>query len=464
MQGNSYPWINIQDYLIRSLKMRSFMLSLICCLLMCFMPCICEAIPVSITVQDAPVRSVLSSLAKSCGQSIVMDGSVKGNISVSITDVDSDEAFRLIADAGGLLVEKHGDVLVLRGSTSEGARSMHVFPLSYASAGSICDAMIACHSDTSKPIEENGKKSQAKQRKEDVRFFADKESNSVLFYGTDAEAAEAGRVIKRLDVPSKQVSLEAKVVAIDESAAKELGVDWEWSKLPQYPDVDEEYDSVRKKVQNADGSWSYVWEDIPRRSIDRHNGENGTPGVIQFGRGPEGYPFEFYYAAKISALITGGKARMLARPNIMTIQGHEASINIGGEVPVPRTSITDSTQTTSYEYKPAGIILRYTPIVNDNGQITARVHTEVSSPLYVDTMKAYRFQKREADTVVRLRDGETMVIGGLIGSDESRALSKVPFLGDMPILGNFFKSIKRSKSDSEIMIFLTAHIVNDSTK
>ena len=79
-------------------------------------------------------------------------------------------------------------------------------------------------------------------------------------------------------------------------------------------------------------------------------------------------------------------------------------------------------------------------------------------------MKAYRFQKREADTVVRLRDGETMVIGGLIGSDESRALSKVPFLGDLPILGNFFKSIKRSKSDSEIMIFLTAHIVNDSTK
>ncbi len=122
---------------------------------------------------------------------------------------------------------------------------------------------------------------------------------------------------------------------------------------------------------------------------------------------------------------------------------------------------TNSTTTTSITYRQAGIILRYTPRVNADGRITAQVHTEVSSPLYVDELKAYRFQKRSADTTVRLKDGETMVIGGLIGSEESRSLSKVPFLGDLPILGAFFRNVRTSKTDSEIMIFLTAHVLED---
>ena len=153
----------------------------------------------------------------------------------------------------------------------------------------------------------------------------------------------------------------------------------------------------------------------------------------------------------------------MARPNITTLQGREAVINIGGSVPVPETQTTNSTVTTSITYKKAGIILRYTPRIHENGEITARVHTEVSSPVYVDALKAYKFQERSADTTVRLKDGETMVIGGLIGSEESRVFAKVPLLGDIPILGAFFKSVRRTKTDSEIMIFLTAHILRDTS-
>ena len=161
----------------------------------------------------------------------------------------------------------------------------------------------------------------------------------------------------------------------------------------------------------------------------------------------------------LDALSTQGKAKILARPNVTTIQGREAIINIGGEIPIPKTYVTVSASTTSYEYRQAGIILRCRPQVNADGYITAAVHTEVSSPLYEESMKAYRFQNRSADTIVRMKDGETMVIGGLIGSEESRTLSKIPFLGDLPILGNFFKSKKTSRESSEIMIFLTAHII-----
>ena len=101
------------------------------------------------------------------------------------------------------------------------------------------------------------------------------------------------------------------------------------------------------------------------------------------------------------------------------------------------------------------------PMVNADGCITARVHTEVSSPQYVEDLKAYRFQKRSADTVVRLQDGETMVIGGLIGSEESRTLSEIPFLANLPILGSFFRSVKNTRNESEIMIFLTAHVLDE---
>ena len=159
--------------------------------------------------------------------------------------------------------------------------------------------------------------------------------------------------------------------------------------------------------------------------------------------------------------VPSSRTAELARPNVTTVQGREALINIGAEVPVPRTATSNSVTTTGIEYREAGIILRYTPRVTADGNIVARVHTEVSTPVYVDELKAYRFQKRSADTTVRLRDGETMVIGGLIDSDESRSLSKIPFLGDLPVLGAFFRSVRTSKTETELMIFLTAHVLDE---
>jgi hypothetical protein len=153
---------------------------------------------------------------------------------------------------------------------------------------------------------------------------------------------------------------------------------------------------------------------------------------------------------------------MLARPNVTTIQGREALINIGAEVPVPRVATSNNVTTTGIEYREAGIILRYTPRVTADGNIVARVHTEVSTPVYVEDLKAYRFQKRSADTTVRLKNGETMVIGGLIDSDESRSLSKIPFLGDLPVLGAFFRSVRTSRTETELMIFLTAHVLDET--
>lgn len=429
------------------------------------------ASPISAHIIDGDVRAVLMSIADAGGIGLVIDDSVKGNVTISLDDIEPAYAISLIAASKGLVIEQQGGVTVVttRKVNSTGMYHAYVFPVDYADLTTVRDAIALAlwdnddlDDDVTKKSSSNSSSSTTKNNDDDdddERILIDSGTNSIVLYGTSSEAESARKIIAAIDKPIKQVSLEAKVIALQKDAAKNLGIEWEWSKVPQYPRYHVEYDTHRHSIENPDGSHSTVTDDVPRVEVDRTYGDGSIPGIIQFGHGPEGHPFEFYYSAKINALVTDGKAKILARPNITTLQGKEAVINIGGEVPVPTVSTTNATTTTSIEYREAGIILRCTPRVNPDGAITALVHTEVSSPLYVDDIKAYRFQKRSADTTVRLKDGETMVIGGLIGSEEARVMSKVPFLGDLPIIGAFFRSLKTSKTDSEIMIFLTAHVL-----
>ena len=298
---------------------------------------------------------------------------------------------------------------------------------------------------------------------DDVRVTLGTDGQSVVLYGTPSEADATRQLLRELDVPAHQVALEAKVVSLTNEASRELGVTWDWSTLPQSPEVRESKETLsRSTTVKTDGVTQEVSisEDVPKYEITRkYKGDSVIPGIVQFGRGPEGHPFEWYYEAQLHALEQAGKAKVLSRPNITTLTGREAVIEIGSEVPVPEVETTSRSTTTSFTYHKAGIILRYTPYVSDDGRITAIVHTEVSSPVYVEDLKAYRFNKRSADTSVRLKDGETMVIGGLIGSEEAKSYRKIPLLGDIPVLGAFFKNVQKSKQSSEIMIFLTARIL-----
>lgn len=464
---------------------------------------VASAETISLEFRNADVRGIFTQIAELGNIGLVMDESVTGRLTISLNDTDPWEAAEIVAMARGLSISRRGDTLVVTTGRAGGGSlyGVHVFRIDHAELDTIAQAVdmafggsddyddyydrretvnnnnniqstsrdkrsggsVGTTNTTSKDSARSERRYSRRGRSssdDDRRVSCDYQTNSIVFYGPSAEAEQVRRMVKELDVPAKQIALEARVLAISKDAAKNLGVQWQWSSVPQYPERETSYESRRQVVQNPDGTYSTVTIDVPKEKVTRNWGRNSY-GIVQFGRGPEGHPFEFYYAATINALITDGKAKVLARPNITTIQGHEAVINIGGEVPVTETSVTNSTTTTSVSYREAGIILRYTPRVNGDGTITADVHTEVSSPLYVEEMKAYRFQSRSADTTVRLRDGETMVIGGLIGSEEAKSLSKVPFLGDLPILGAFFRNVKKSKTDSEIMIFLTAHVLDD---
>ena len=428
---------------------------------------------VTMNIVDSEVREVLTSLASIGGVNIVADDSVNGKITVQLAGVSFQEALDIITKTKGLQYQTIGNTIIVgtKNNMSAGFGQLHVFHLKFANPDDVVNAAklaLGLGGSTESSSTENSTQTTTTSNTNSTtsnndgkttaeisgNLTVDKATNSLLFYGTASEAQKVRAVLDQIDIPYEQVSLEAQVMSINKTDSKNLGIEWEWSKAPQYY---EEYTPEKITIDATTGKITSIEPAEITRASSFNKGTTG--GIISFGRSPDGLPYEFYYAAKINALINNGKANILSKPKITTINGKEATINIGGEVPIPTLTVSDNTTTTTYEYKETGIILKYTPRVNDDGYITAKIHTEVSTPTYDADTKAYRFNKRSADTQVRLKDGETMVIGGLIGSDESKVMSKIPFLGDLPILGRFFSNVNNSKNESEVIIFVTARIV-----
>ena len=445
-----------------------------------FMPAQIEAAPMSLSVHDADLRATIVLVGKTGGLNVLVDDSVKGNVSISVTNVDPVKVLQIIATIKNLRLLHEADVYILTAEL-QAAEPMqsYVIPIRFGDAETLRKAVYKIlNIEPEKQRVESMKVKDADGKERTYRYsygkdtdnwqtdendnkdprskrvYVNPEVNALVLYGTPSEYERVKNLLAELDVELKQVSVEAQILAIDKEATKNLGVEWMWSTIPQYPNRDVEYTPPTYNSNGTLRTSGFYKETYTRES----NASTGY-GIIQFGRGPLGTPFEFYFGAKINALVTDGKAKILSRPNVTTIQGREAVINVGSSVPVPKTQTTNSTVTNSFEYRDAGIILKYTPRINSDGTITATIHTEVSTPQYVADMGAYRFNTRSADTTVTVKNGEPMIIGGLIGAEESKSVSKIPFLGDLPILGALFRNHRKSKSESELIIFLTARVI-----
>ena len=432
--------------------------------------------PVTMNVVNGEVRDVLTALAEIGNINLVVDDSVSGNITIQLRDVSVETALDLVTKTKGLTYQKISNIIIVGTPEQIGWNfgNVHIFKLKYINPDALreigASILFNDKKRTMKPestqdneqkksnIGKDGAKSRNtnEQRKSVVtstdldRLSLDYATNSLIFHGTEAEAQKIQQLLDMIDIPYQQIVLEAEVVAINKEDAKNIGVEWNWENTPQWADNDPEKVTA---LQNEQGE--IVGYNVEPGKVTRQS----RTGIIQFGRNPEGYPYEFYYQAKINALVSKGNARVLAKPKITTIDGNKAQILIGDRIPVLVDEVENGKTKTTIQYVDAGIKLIYTPRINADGQITATVRTEVSSPTLVAEMKAYRITTREAETTVRLKDGETMVIGGLIGSQNSNSSKSVPFFSDLPILGALFKNTNTEKTDTEVMIFLTPRIV-----
>ena len=380
--------------------MKYLFLGCLFCLLFPARWVLAQALPVTLSVSDAPVQDVLRTMASLSGQSIIVDPQVRQTITLELNDVPFDTALDMVTRSQGLTCRKLGDLLLVSTphqlDTYFGTLTSR--QLQYVSAQEAAKTLQPLFSSP---------------------LAYDTVTNSLLFNGSPGENERLDQALKTLDQPTKQVTLQARILSLQEEASRELGLQWDWSHLPY-------------------GSQS--------------NNEDYA-GRIHLGHG-----YGARFQAKLSALCRQGKARVLATPSIITLPGREASIFIGDHIPVVTEKITNSTTSTTTEYVDAGIRLAYTPVLSRDGLITAKVHTEVSTPTLIAEMKNYRITSRTADTNVRMRQRETLVIGGLISEEEQKRLEQVPLLAKLPLLGELFKFRSRSKTKTEVCMLLTPYV------
>ncbi len=168
--------------------------------------------------------------------------------------------------------------------------------------------------------------------------------------------------------------------------------------------------------------------------------------------------------ATVRALVTQGKARILSRPSIATMSGEKARILIGGSIPIP----VSNDGSISIQWREYGVKLDIEPVVDEMEKITSRVHAEVSTLDYSHAVTENGFSipalsSREADSVIHVANGMTMVIGGLLNTEDSKTISKIPLLGNIPVLGEFFKYTSKSRDKRELIILITPRLVGDDT-
>lgn len=258
-------------------------------------------------------------------------------------------------------------------------------------------------------------------------------------------------VIDLLDMTApSQIRLEAQIIEINTSNEKDLGIQY-WSPALGDNTSGSSSNSNSSDITRGSAGLFYAGENF------KNNSRGGTLGW--FGRRISNVN------ASLQALITTGKARILSRPSITTMSGQKANILIGGRIPIP-TSAGDGE--ISIDWREYGIRLNIEPVVDAENKITSKVHAEVSTLDYGHGVKENDFTipalaSREADAVINVRSGMTMAIGGLLNSQDGKTVTKIPLLGDIPIIGQFFRHTQKTRDNRELLILITPTLVSDDT-
>lgn len=282
--------------------------------------------------------------------------------------------------------------------------------------------------------------------------------------GEDAQVNDSidgdDKVINLLEmINPDQINIEAEVIEINANDAKQIGIEY---------GADSSVGTPGTWYANKDGrDITEYYRDWTGKITDSKTYHSN----LMRNAGSHWYTRNWLYThfsdinAKIHTLVTNGHARIISRPNITTMSGKTAGILVGGEIPYPKKN----DNSTSIEYKPYGIKLNLmSPTVDTSGNVTSRVFAEVSrldwgNAVVVDGFKMPATAKSSAETMVNIPSGMTMVIGGLLNSDDTKNISKIPLLGDIPFLGELFKYHNDTKQKSEIMILITPRVVNETT-
>jgi general secretion pathway protein D len=295
----------------------------------------------------------------------------------------------------------------------------------------------------------------------EVKIVADKATNSLVITAKPEEYQVLEPIIQQLDIPRKQVYVEALIMEVRATLQISVGVDWTAAGETNLP-------------LGADDGVAFGGSRTSGVSVFDQFGNLALPaglsaGVVSFPVTIGGVTFT-NLATLITAAQTDNNFNVIATPQLMTLDNEEASVVVAENIPFS-TRVDEGTSTTdraiqSFEYRDVGVTLKITPQINEKRFVKLKIFEEISrvvsettqlSPTQV--VLAPTTTKRTAETNVQVRDGQTVVIAGLVGDNVDVSTTKVPCLGDIPIVGWLFKSESRNTTRTNLLIFLTPYIV-----
>jgi len=405
-----------------------------------------EAGNISVEFKDADIQDVFRVLALKGDVSIFADPDVKGLVSVQITDVPWEKVLEIICRTYGYAYEKEENIIRVTTLDKQGQETLvtEVFTLNYAKAADVAESVAEMRSERGK-----------------IKF--DSRSNLVIVTDIPTNIYKISQVIDRLDTITPQVTIEAKIIETDISNIDDIGVQWNAaytasmaSRPTTFPwpanKVGKKYNNFMPKGDDATDFPTLVEPAFPLATTD-----DFAFGIL------DGSSFSIL----LEAIQTRAKTKILSNPRITTLDNEEAEIHIGTDWPIANYSYNEETDRfviTGWEYKSYGVLLRVTPTINKNGYVTLKLHPEIS-----DKQEEIDFQgarvpvltTQTADATVMVKDGQTLVIGGLIKDKVVNTKTKFPFLGDIPILGTLFTHKAEEVIKSDLLIFITPHIVSE---
>ena len=381
-------------------------------------------------LENAEIKTVLRAMAKYNRRNIIIAGDIKGSVSMTLHNVSWDRAFQEIVNAGGLdYVEQGGiirvasrDKLANELKNREQARELqtNVYRVEYAAASELTGSL-------QKILSNRGS------------IQVDKRSNSLVITDVDYKHEEITQMLRILDQPSLQVEIMARIVDIDISASRDLGISWQVTNMAD-------------AGMNVQSPGPINPNNLPGVQVPDLLPASGRP-TISVGTMRAFSQLD----ATLNILEAKGKSNTISNPRITAVNNKEASIVGGKKIPLSIRDASGNTQTTLYTI---GMKLTTTPHINSANNIILDVKTEISDLDPTATiLGGVVILTNEAETQIVLNDGETAVIGGLVQTKGARTRKGVPILMDIPILGALFRSETTSDSKREILIFLTPHIV-----
>jgi len=430
----------------------------------------------SLNFQDIDVRSVLQLIADFTDLNLVASDTVQGNITLRLQNVPWDQALALVLKTKGLDKRQVGNVLLVAPADEIAARERQelesqrqiaelaplrreVVQVNYAKAADIARLFQSVTSNGAS-TEDRGS------------IAVDDRTNNIIAYQTQERLDELRRIVAQLDIPVRQVMIEARIVEANVDYDKSLGVRWggnlwagdKWRAWGKEGDLGVADDPDASGSPGDDGY-------IPSRQVGRFPGIPEVPlntpfvdmGAIGSTSGI-GLGFVTNNAIldlQLSAMEKTGNGEVVSQPKVVTSDKETAKILKGSEVPYQEASSSGATSTS---FKEAALSLEVTPQITPDNRIIMEVKVTKDEPDFsqaASTGGIPAIRKNEVNAKVLVTDGETIVIGGVFSNTQSKSVDKVPFLGDLPFVGRLFRRDLVQDRKSELLVFITPRIMNN---